>query len=193
MNNSQLQDRLEFLRRAERLKDTLRSGHTTEGRTESVADHTWRLTLLVITFADLLPNVDLLRLLKICVLHDLGEAIDGDIPAPSQASSAPKSDKERADFESLLSTLPEHLKSEFLSLWDEYENVASHEAQIAKALDKIETLIQHNQGRNPKGFDYVFNLNYGKQYTDAVPLASELRVFIDKDTASNAARNQHDG
>lgn len=193
MDNSQLQDRLEFLRRAERLKDTVRSGHTTEGRTESVADHTWRLTLLVITFADLLPNVDLLRLLKICVLHDLGEAIDGDIPAPSQTNSVSKSAKERADFESLLSTLPAHLKSEFLSLWDDYENIESNEAQIAKAFDKIETLIQHNQGRNPQGFDYAFNLDYGKQYTDAVPLASQIRTLIDKDTAFNAARSQHGG
>lgn len=188
MNDPKLNQRLEFLRHAERLKDTIRSAYTTEGRTESVADHTWRLTLLVITFADLLPGLDLVRLLKICILHDLGEAINGDIPAPLQNNIDPKSQKERNDFQSLLTILPDHLKIEFLSLWDEYENITSNEAQVAKALDKIETILQHNQGRNPDNFDYLFNLDYGKQYTDAVPLASQIRELIDQDTSANAVR-----
>ena len=166
MNESDVTARLEFLRRAERLKDTLRSGFTTSGRRESVADHTWRLTLLVLTFADLLPEIDQLRLLKICIIHDLGEAIDGDIPAPSQVGPS-KSEKERSDFISLLAGLPEHIRSEFMSLWDEYEYVTSSEARVAKALDKIETLMQHNQGKNPDDFDYAFNLDYGKTRTDA--------------------------
>lgn len=192
MNNAEINIRLNFIRRAERLKDTVRSGHTTEGRTESVADHTWRLTLLVITFADLLPDVDLLRLLKICILHDLGEAVDGDIPAPSQVGTAAKSDKERSDFESLLGDLPEELRSEFLVLWDEYEYVQSREAEVAKAFDKIETLLQHNQGQNPQDFDYSFNLDYGKQYTDAIPLAAQIRGLVDADTSANSTLH-HDG
>ncbi|MEO0509333.1 MAG: HD domain-containing protein [Verrucomicrobiota bacterium] len=181
--------RLKFIQSAERLKDTLRSAHTTEGRPESVAEHTWRLTLLILVFSDALEGIDLLKLLKICILHDLGEAIDGDIPAPEQDATAPKSDKERNDFRSLLDVLPDTMQTEFLSLWDEYENVESTEARIAKAFDKIETLIQHNQGKNPEGFDYAFNLDYGKQYTDALPLAKEIRSIIDRETHSNARRS----
>ena len=188
MDTTELNERLEFVRRAERLKDTLRSGHTSEGRHESVADHTWRLTLLVITFADLLPGVDLLRLLKICILHDLGEAIDGDIPAPLQVGAASKSEKERADFASLISGLPEPVREEFLALWDDYEFVQSRESRVAKALDKIETLLQHNQGQNPETFDYAFNLDYGRKYTDAVPLAAVMRALIDRDTSSRSIR-----
>lgn len=188
MNDSELNHRLQFVRRAERLKDTLRSGYTTEGRTESVADHTWRLTLLVITFADQLPGIDLLRLLKICILHDLGEAIDGDIPAPSQVGMASKSARERSDFEMLTSGLPDQIRSEFLALWDDYEYVQSGEAQVAKAFDKIETLIQHNQGSNPQDFDYAFNLDYGKKYTDAIPLAAQIRKRVDQDTSANSSR-----
>ncbi len=186
MNDPELNSRLEFVRLAEQLKDTLRSGYTTAGRTESVADHTWRLTLLTITFADLLPGIDLLRVLKICILHDLGEAVDGDIPAPSQDGTKSKSDKERRDFESLINTLPDHVRSEFLSLWDDYEYVQSKEAEVAKALDKIETLMQHNQGRNPPGFDYSFNLDYGRQYTDAIPLTALIRALVDADTSRRA-------
>lgn len=141
---------------------------------------------MAITFSDLLPNIDLLRLLKICILHDLGEAVDGDIPAPAQTGNSSKSDKERRDFESLLSSLPSHVQTEFLSLWDDYEYVQSQEAQVAKALDKIETIVQHNQGKNPAEFDYNFNLDYGKRYTDSVPLASKIRSLVDVDTARRA-------
>ncbi len=186
MNDQELTGRLQFIQVAERLKNTLRSSHTSEGRQESVAEHTWRLLLMAITFSDLLPNIDLLRLLKICILHDLGEAVDGDIPAPSQVGNNSKSDKERRDFESLLSPLPVHIRTEFLSLWDDYEYVQSEEAHVAKALDKLETLVQHNQGNNPPEFDYSFNLDYGKRYTDAVPLAAKIRSLVDLDTARRA-------
>ena len=177
-----LEGRLEFLRQAEQLKDTLRSGYTSSGRTESVADHSWRLCLLVITFADLLGDVDILKLLKICILHDLGEAVDGDIPAPEQIGAASKSDKEREDFLSLCDSLPEAVRSEFLSIWDDYEYVRTPEAETAKALDKLETILQHNQGRNPADFDYGFNLDYGRKYTDAIAIAAELRESLDADT-----------
>ncbi len=190
MNEKQIRARLEFLRDAERLKDTVRNAFTSAGRTESVADHTWRLCLLAVTFADALPELDLLKLLKICVLHDLGEAIGGDIPAPEQDEGNPKSASERADFAQLIAPLPEHLREEFLTLWDEYENAASPEARVAKALDKIETIMQHNQGRNPCDFDYAFNLDYGKRYTDDVPLASAIRTLLDRETAAHAARRR---
>lgn len=189
MESSSISSRLTFLREAEKLKDTLRSAYTTSGRTESVAEHTWRLTLLAITFADELPDVDLLKLLKICILHDLGEAVDGDIPAPLQSSAASKSEKERNDFLSLVEPLPEEVKTEFVSLWDEYEEGGSSEARVAKALDKLETILQHNQGLNPGDFDYEFNLEYGKAHTNMVPIAAMIRDLLDIETKANARKN----
>lgn len=184
MTNADLRHRLEFIEKAGRLKDTSRSAHTSAGKVESVAEHTWRLTLLAITFADYFPEQDLLTILKICILHDLGEAIAGDIPAPQQATA--KAADERKDFISLLSTLPEHLQSQFISLWDDYEAAGSPEAKLCKALDKIETLIQHNQGKNPQNFDYRFNLNYGRRYTDATDLTRQLRGLLDVETQRHA-------
>ena len=189
MESSSISSRLRFLREAERLKDTLRSAYTTSGRTESVAEHTWRLTLLAITFADELPDVDLLKLLKICILHDLGEAVDGDIPAPLQSSAASKSGKERDDFISLVEPLLDEMKSEFILLWDEYEQGDSPEARAAKALDKLETILQHNQGLNPEDFDYEFNLDYGKTHTNRVPIAAMIRDLLDVETRERSGRN----
>ena len=191
MEVSDISSRLDFLREAEQLKDTLRTAYTTSGRTESVAEHTWRLTLLVITFADQLPDVNLLKLLKICILHDLGEAVDGDIAAPLQGASGAKAEKERRDFLSLVEPLPEAVRSEFVSLWDEYEDGASPEARAAKALDKLETILQHNQGSNPRDFDYEFNLEYGKVHTDKVPIAALVRDLLDAETAAKAKANAH--
>ena len=86
MNDLSMQERLlqilNFLREAESLKSTLRSGHTSSGRLESVAEHTWRLCLLAMALAPEFPEVDAHRLMKICLIHDLGEALQGDIPAP---------------------------------------------------------------------------------------------------------------
>ena len=99
MSNSDTSNRLSFIRTAGKLKDTARSARTDSGKLESVAEHTWRLTLLAISYADQFPDIDTLKLLKICILHDLGEIIGGDIPAPEQHTS--KSAGERQDFISL--------------------------------------------------------------------------------------------
>jgi putative hydrolase of HD superfamily len=75
-------------------------------------------------------------------------------------------------------------------LWDEYEAASTAEARLAKALDKLETIIQHNQGVNPPTFDYDFNLRYGRQYTDTHPLLAAIRAELDAETArrSHAAK-----
>ena len=140
---------LKFLQAAESLKTTLRSAHTSSGRPESVAEHTWRLCLLVMVLAPEFPEVDAHRLMKICLVHDLGEALQGDIPAPLQDPIVDKSQSEREDLLELLSPLPELQRSEILELWEEYEQAATLEAKLAKAFDKLETLLQHPQGQNP--------------------------------------------
>jgi putative hydrolase of HD superfamily len=82
------------------------------------------------------------------------------------------------------------LRDRFLALWDEYETAVTPEAQLAKALDKLETILQHNQGANPPGFDYAFNLDYGRKYTDVHPLLAELRAELDAVTARRSQETQ---
>ncbi len=180
---------LDFLREAERLKTVLRTSWTSSGERESTASHTWRLCLMALVFEQHFPEVDAHRLLKLCIVHDLGEAIGGDIPAIHQTPDAPKAEQERRDLLTLLEPLPDAIRDDFVKLWDEYEAAASPEAKVAKALDKLETLMQHNQGENPPGFDYAFNLNYGKRFTDDVPLVAALRTILDAETKWNAEQN----
>ena len=181
-----LTGRITFIQEAERLKNVLRSAHTSNGRRESTAEHTWRLCLMALTFADMLGDVDLAKVLKLCVVHDLGEAINGDIPAVEQANVPDKSERERNDLQELIQALPASLQAEFMALWEDYEYAQSREARIVKALDKLETIIQHNQGLNPPDFDYAFNLTYGTKHTSIEPLFAEIRRIVDEDTRRNA-------
>jgi putative hydrolase of HD superfamily len=185
-SDGELDGILAFLRTAERLKSVTRSGWTTAGEPESVAAHTWRLCLLAITIADRFPGIDLARLLKICLIHDLGEALHGDIPAPAQAAAGGKATNERADLAEVLAPLPERLRREFAALWEEYEAAESAEARLAKGLDKLETILQHTQGDNPADFDYRFNLTYGRQYTGGDPVLVALRARLDRATEARA-------
>ncbi|MFR0692827.1 HD domain-containing protein [Enterobacterales bacterium AE_CKDN230030158-1A_HGKHYDSX7] len=174
--------RLAFLREAERLKDVLRSAHTSSGRQESTAEHSWRLCLMALAFDDQLADLDPLKILRLCIVHDLGEALHGDIPAVEQAAHPDKSARELADLRQLTASLDAPLRERVLELWDDYEHGRSAEARAVKALDKLETLLQHTQGRNPADFDYTFNLGYGRRYTDGHPLFAAIRKPLDEDT-----------
>lgn len=192
MNSTELAGVLDFLRAAERLKSTTRTGYTSSGQQESVAEHTWRLCLMALVLRSEFPDVDFAKLVKICIIHDLGEAIHGDVSAPEQARraaaglAAAKSDQERRDLLELLAPLPPTLRDEITALWDEYEAAQSPEARLAKGLDKLETIMQHNQGLNPPDFDYRFNLGYGRRHTADIPLVAQVREILDRETESRA-------
>jgi len=192
MEPSRLSGLLDFLRAAERLKSTMRSGYTSTGQQESVAEHTWRLCLMAVVVAPEFPEIDLARLLQICVIHDLGEAVAGDVPAPEQARRAAQGDvagksaAERRDLLALAAPLPNDTREAIVALWDEYEQAASPEARLAKALDKLETILQHTQGMNPPGFDYRFNLGYARQQTASPALIAAMREVLDRETEARA-------
>jgi putative hydrolases of HD superfamily len=192
MEDSELKGVLEFLREAERLKTVTRSAFTSTGDVESVAEHSWRLALMADLLAPQFPDVDQLRLVRMSLIHDLGEAIGGDIPAPEQARRRAegalegKSGAERRDLLTLVASLPQPLRDDIVGLWDEYEAAETPTAKLAKALDKLETILQHTQGRNPPGFDYRFNLGYGREHTDRPPLVAAIREILDRATEYRA-------
>ena len=199
MKDSKLNGILRFLREAERLKTVTRSAFTSTGEIESVAEHSWRLAMMAMLLAPEFPDVDAPRLVRMCLVHDLGEALGGDIPAPEQArrrergDAAGKSAAERRDLLTLVEPLPEALREEVVALWDEYEAAQTPTAKLAKALDKLETILQHTQGSNPPGFDYRFNLGYGREHTASPPLIATIREILDRDTEARAVESSTAG
>ncbi|QNN58605.1 HD domain-containing protein [Diaphorobacter ruginosibacter] len=187
MDLDNIKGRLVFLQEAEKLKSVLRSAHTSTGRTESTAEHTWRLCLMAMAFEDELAGMDMLKILKMCLVHDLGEAIHGDIPAVEKSQHPDKSEQEKTDLLHLTRSLDEPYRAGIMALWQEYEDASSPEARAVKALDKLETILQHNQGINPPDFDYGFNLTYGQEHTSADPLFALMRSILDEGTRQRMA------
>ncbi len=85
----------------------------------------------------------------------------------------------------LVKSLPERMRDEIFGLWEEYATASTDEAKFVKALDKLETLIQHNQGLNPPDFDYGFNLAYGANWTDLFEVSVAIRRMVDDETRNN--------
>ena len=179
---------LQFIREVERLKNVLRTAYTSEGRHESTAEHSWRLALLALALAGERPGLDSERVLGMCLIHDLGEAFDGDVPAIAQTAPGVKAASELAAMERLTRLLPPEAGATIREIWEEYEACQTPEARWVKALDKAETIIQHNQGANPAGFDYAFNLTYGSEYFDDGALLSDLRLLLDEETGRHVRR-----
>lgn len=180
-----LEKYLNFIKEMEQLKSVLRTAFTSSGRQESTAEHTWRLTLFAALMADEFPEVDLGRLLLMSLIHDIGELYDGDISAALCPDEEEKYQTEYRAASKVFTLLPESKASELMELWQEYNDNSSPEAHLIKALDKAETIIQHNQGDNPDNFDYEFNLQYGSKYFQADPLLIELRAILDQETKTH--------
>lgn len=188
MQERTLRENIAFLERAAALKDTCRSGFTPGGRSEDTAAHSWGLCLWLVLMGRDFDGLDLAHALRMAVIHDLGEAISGDIPATEQTGS--KTEAERADFQSLLAGLAPDRQNDLLALWDEYEAGQTPEAQVVKGLDKLETILTHGIGDNPPDFDYGFNLGYGRARSDRHPLLRRLRAVLDERTRARMADRQ---
>ena len=138
---------VEFIKIAEKLKTELRHSWTSNPtRQESVAEHTWSSCLLAIVFFnEISVKVDQLKVLKMLIVHDLAEAITGDIPAfEVSARKDKKLDSEAGAIREITSKLEnKRLAEEIISLWEEFENRQTDEAKLAKACDKFDVLLQH--------------------------------------------------
>lgn len=176
---------IHFIQEAEQLKSVLRTSWTAQGRQESTAEHTWRLTLLAVLMMEEYPDLDGEKVIKMCLIHDMGELYGGDISAALRPDPVKKYMQESAAVQKAFALLPEPQSTELLKLWEEYEVNETGEAHLVKALDKAETIIQHNQGANSADFDYAFNLEYGAEYFTEDDILKEIRAQIDADTRTH--------
>lgn len=174
-----------FIEEAEKLKSVVRTAWTSSGRRESTAEHSWRLAMLAGIMAANDPGLDMAKVLMLCFIHDMGEIYDGDISAALNPDKEDKYDMEYRAVKKVFSLLPGSGAKKLMDLWLEYNGNSTAEAKLVKALDKAETIIQHNQGSNPPGFDYRFNLQYGKEYFQENDDLKKLRTLIDAKTTRN--------
>ena len=148
---------MEILHVAERLKDTTRHCTTSGRRVESVAEHSWRVALMAFLLKGEFPEADMDKVVKMCLIHDLGECFTGDIP------TFIKTDVDHVVEDSFLGrwmvSLPPEVSMEMASLFGEMDRQETLEARIYKSLDKLEALIQHNESPLDTWSDNEYDLN----------------------------------
>lgn len=178
---------LDILHIAEHLKDTTRHCYTSGGRHESVAEHSWRLCLFAWLLRDEFPQLDMDKVLYMCLIHDLGEAFTGDIP--SFKKTAADSLHEDKTLFNWVSTLPEPYRTDMTALYKEMNALETGEAKLYKALDKLEAVIQHNESPLDTWLplEYELNLTYANKNVAFSSYLTSLRAMIREDTERKIA------
>lgn len=173
---------LETLAVAERLKDTTRHCYTRKGRHESVAEHCWMMTLMAYFVRDEFPEADMDKVIRMCLIHDLGEAFTGDIPSFDKTAENEKTEEKL--LRDWVDTLPEFYREEMTALYGEMEKRETLEAKIYKAIDNLEAVIQHNISDLatwiPK--EYELNKTYGDDKVAFSEYLRDLRAEVRRDT-----------
>ena len=173
-------DFLEILHVAEKLKCNTRHSDTSTGRRESVAEHSWRLALMAMLLEDEFPELDMNKVVKMCLIHDLGEAFTGDIPTFLKTDA----DAEKEDNILLrwVDTLPGYQQNQFKDLLTEMLALKTPEAKLYKSLDKMEAVIQHNEADISSWLplEYDLQLTYGAEEVKCAPYMTELKKQIDR-------------
>ena len=154
---------LEFLAMAEKLKCNTRHSYTSSGRHESVAEHSFRLALMAYMVSDEVPEIDTDKVIRMCLIHDLGEAITGDIPSFEKTDSDESA--EDSAVSGFVNQLPEYWKKQLGEMYSEMNELKTPEAKLYKALDKLEAVIQHNEADISTWLplEYELQLTYGTE------------------------------
>lgn len=182
---------LDVLHIAERLKDELRHCETSKGRRESVAEHSWRLALMAFFMKDEFPTLNMDKVIKMCLIHDLGECFTGDIP--SFLKSGGDEERERSALETWVASLPAPYSVELKTLYAEMDALETDEARLYKALDKLEAVIQHNESDIATWLprEYELNLTYADENVAFSDYLKRLREEIRRETRDKIAAAEH--
>ena len=173
---------IDFLGRAERLKCNTRHCVTSTGRPESVAEHCWRAALMALLVAPDHPELDMDRVIRMCLIHDLGEAVTGDIP--SFLKTGENEATEEQAVEELLAELEEPLAGRMRELFAEMKAQSTAEARLFKAIDKLEAVLSHNEAplESWSPLEYELNRVYGQEEAQVSPAMAQLRRTLAEDT-----------
>lgn len=181
---------LEILAVSEKLKCNTRHSWTSNGRHESIADHTFQLALMAMLLEDEFPDLNMDRVIRMCLIHDLGEAITGDIPAfeKTNADEIAEDDK----LTSWVNSFPDPVKEHFLDLLSEMKAMETGEARLYKALDKMEAVIQHDRADLSTWLplEYDLQYDYGKEQVQFSAYTQALKEEVDRLTTQRIQEGQ---
>ncbi len=173
---------LNILHVAERLKDTTRHCTTSKRRVESVAEHSWRVSLMATLLRSEFQDVDIDKVVNMCLIHDLGECFTGDIPTFNKSDQ--DRDIEDALLDEWIESLPKEVSDYMKAIYTEMKAQETMESKLYKSLDKLEALIQHNESPLDTWSENEYELNktYAFENVEFSEWLMELRKDILRDT-----------
>ncbi len=182
---------IRILNSVEPLKNNTRHSWTSTGRHESVAEHSWRLTLMAFFARDEFPELDMEKVQRMCLVHDIGEAFTGDVPSFEKTEA--DEETERAQLAGWVESLPAPYRTELAALYAEMDALATPEAKLYKALDNLEAVLQHNQADLSTWLplEYALQLSYGGDKTAFSPWLRALKAQLNDDTRKKVAQTLH--
>lgn len=173
---------LNFLGIAEKLKCNTRHSYTSSGRHESVAEHSWRLALMAYLIGDEFPEADMDRVIQMCLFHDMGEAVTGDIPCFEKTGRDEAVEEEAVA--RLVKQLPAPYSEAVGQLFREMREQQTVEAKLYKALDKLEAVIQHNEADISTWLplEHELQMTYGTKECGFSEYLTRLRDAVREDS-----------
>jgi len=164
MDTEDLIRQVEFIKEIDKLKFIQRKTKLIgSNRHENDAEHSWHLAMMTLVLAQHADKpVNILRVLKMVLIHDLVEIDAGDTFIYDTEKNHTNTDQERLAAKRIFGILPDHQAEEFIAIWEEFELGTSDDAKFAKAMDRFEPLLQNTS--NNGGTWAEFNVTYEKVY-----------------------------
>ena len=150
-------DKLKYIQRKTKLFNSERH--------ENDAEHSWHLAMMVMVLSEYAnAPVDMLKVLKMVLLHDIVEIDAGDTFLYDTTKNHTNTDEELVAAERIFGLLPADMKNEFMAIWIEFENGETNDAKFAKAIDRLEPILQNisNQGGTWIEYNVPFETVYAK-------------------------------
>lgn len=181
---------LDALAVAERLKNVTRHCDTSGGRRESVAEHCWMACFMAFLMKEQFPEADMDKVIRMCIIHDLGEAFTGDIPVfrKTQADEV----KEEEMLYGWVCSLPKEKTEEMMDLYEEMQAQQTLEAKLYKAIDGMEAVVQHNFSDISTWLpnEYTLNQTYAQDRVGFSGFLTQLREEMRQDTLKKIRENE---
>ena len=188
---SRLEKQIEFIRTIDGLKDVLRSNKTRNGRhKENSAEHSWSVGLMAHLLAEHSDQpVDVDRVCKMLLLHDIVETDTGDTFRYDESSCVDQHDREAKAADRIFGVLPDDQACEFRSLWDEFEAEKTTDAKFAKALDHLAGVLHNSSNGGGSWAEYGISEERVKNKNLPIPRASSSLGDYAMRLVSDTARN----
>jgi putative hydrolase of HD superfamily len=184
--NERFIKQMSFIYEIDKVKSIFRKTRLFDNsRYENDAEHSWHLAMMALVLKEHAgTSVDILRVIKMVLMHDLVEIDGGDFIVYDKTAAAKKEEREKECAERVYGLLPADMKDEFIALWQEFEERKTPEAKFAAALDRAEPTIQnyytegHSWQTHDISYEQVVGVNKQKILEGCPPLWDYVDSFL---------------